>query len=54
MAKRSDTRVTIRLVSTESPSVYWTQKSKRNTPNRLELRKYDPRLRRHVLFRESR
>jgi large subunit ribosomal protein L33 len=54
MAKRGGDRVTIRLVSTESPSVYWTTKSKRSTPHRLELRKYDPRLRRHVLFREAR
>ncbi len=54
MAKRSDARVTIRLVSTESTSVYWTTKSKRNTPGRLELRKYDPRQRCHALFCESR
>jgi len=46
--------MTIRLLSTESSSVYWTTKSKRNTPGRLELRKYDPKLRRHVTFKEAR
>ena len=49
-----DTRITIRLVSTESSSTYWSTKSKRNTPDRLQLRKYDPKLRRHAIFREAR
>jgi large subunit ribosomal protein L33 len=31
-----------------------TTKSRRNTPERLELRKYDPKIRQHVIFRESR
>lgn len=31
-----------------------TTKSKRNNPDRLELRKYDKRLRRHAVFREER
>ena len=55
MAKKSDTRVTIRMVSTEGTgTTSWTTKSKRNTPERLELRKYDKRVRRHVLFCEAR
>jgi large subunit ribosomal protein L33 len=54
-AKRSNTRVTVRLLSSEhSGTTYWTTKSKRNTPQRLQLRKYDGRLRRHVLFLEAR
>jgi large subunit ribosomal protein L33 len=54
MAK-SDTRVKVRLVSTEGTgTTYWTTKSKRNTPERLELRKYDKRVRRVVVFREAR
>ncbi|HCA84284.1 MAG TPA: 50S ribosomal protein L33, partial [Streptomyces sp.] len=28
--------------------------NRRNDPDRLQLRKYDPVLRRHVLFREER
>lgn len=33
-------------------SRYTTQKNKRNTPKRLELRKYNPYLRRYTLHRE--
>jgi large subunit ribosomal protein L33 len=55
MARRSDVRIGVRLESTAGTgTVYMTTKSKRNTPERLELRKYDKRIRRHVLFREAR
>lgn len=55
MARKTDARIAVRLVSTEGTgTTYWTTKSKRNTPHRLQLRKYDKRLRRHVLFREAR
>jgi len=48
-------RQAIKLRSTEgSGYVYMSNKSRRNTPGRLELRKYDPVLRRHVIFREER
>lgn len=55
MAKASGKgpRVTVRMSSTESPHRFTTTKNKRNTPQRLELRRYDPVLRRHVLFREE-
>lgn len=53
MADRGS-RVKIRLRSTESPYTYHTFKNKRNHPARMELRKYDPTLKRHVLFREER
>ncbi|MGF1425325.1 50S ribosomal protein L33 [Kitasatospora sp. LaBMicrA B282] len=33
---------------------YVTRKNRRNDPDRLVLRKYDPVLRRHVEFREER
>ncbi len=33
-------------------SRYTTTKNKRNTPKRMELRKYNPYLRRHTLHRE--
>lgn len=33
---------------------YITEKNRRNTPDRLTVRKYDPRVRRHVAFKESR
>jgi large subunit ribosomal protein L33 len=53
MAKKKKERAQIKMVSTESAHVYYTQKNKRNDSNRLELKKYDPTLRRHVLYRES-
>ena len=46
-------REVIKLKSTESKEVIWTKKNKRNTPSRLELKKYDKRLRKHVVFREA-
>lgn len=52
MAKKEN-RFVITLRSTESPDTYTTTKSKKNTPKRLELKKYDRVLRKHVLFRET-
>lgn len=54
MAKKKGDRLPVRLRSTGSHHVYWTEKNRRNDPNRLELRRYDPTLRRHVIYRESR
>lgn len=55
MGKKTGARVVIRLESTAGTgTVYMTTKSRRNSPERLELRKYDKRIRRHVIFRESR
>lgn len=52
MAK-STMREIIKLKSTESPYVYTTTKNKRNTTARLEFKKYDPIVRRHVIFKET-
>ena len=52
MAKAS-ARENIKLRSTESPHVYSTSKNKRNTTGRIQLKKYDPVLRRHVLYKEE-
>jgi large subunit ribosomal protein L33 len=38
----------------ETPSTYVTRKNRRNNPDRLTLRKYDPVAGRHVDFREER
>ena len=35
-------------------TTYVTRKNRRNDPNRLTLRKYDPVVKRHVEFREER
>ncbi|HSR49800.1 MAG TPA: 50S ribosomal protein L33 [Acidobacteriota bacterium] len=53
MAKRDGKRITVKMKSTESPYRYSTRKSKLNTPSRLELKKYDPVLRKHVVFKEE-
>lgn len=52
MAKKGP-RENIKLKSTESAQCYWTRKNKRNTPDRMEMRKYDKTLRRHVIFKEA-
>ena len=49
----SKNREIIKLKSTESQEVYWTTKNKKKTTGRLELKKYDPSLRRHVIFKEA-
>ncbi len=55
MAKSSDKRPVIKLRSTEGTGyTYVTKKNKTNTRERIELKKYDPVLRRHVIFKEER
>lgn len=46
-------REKIKLKSTESAFCYYTMKNKSNTQERISLTKYDPTLRRHVEFKES-
>lgn len=55
MAKKSQTkRKLVGLVSEESGvRQYYTKKNTMNTPEKLSLRKYDPILRKHVLFTET-
>jgi len=53
MAKKKGVRVIIKMRSTESAHMYVTEKSRRNDPTRIELKKYDPTIRRHVLYRET-
>lgn len=53
MAKKGN-RVKIKLQSTESSHFYYSTKNKQKTPARLELKKFDPTLRRHVLYKETR
>jgi large subunit ribosomal protein L33 len=54
MAK-SDKRVLVKLRSTAGTGfTYVTTKNKTNQRARMELRKYDPRVRQHVLFKEER
>ncbi len=46
-------REKIKLKSSESSECYWTVKNKRNTTDRIELKKYDKKLKRHVTFKEA-
>jgi large subunit ribosomal protein L33 len=43
----------IKMKSTESSETYWTSKNKRNTTERIELKKYDKKLKKHVIFKEA-
>lgn len=52
---RNELRPIIKLRSTAGTGyTYVTRKSRRNDPDRLTLRKYDPAARSHVEFREER
>lgn len=55
MARSTDIRPVVRLTSTAGTGyTYVTRKNRRNDPDRLVLRKYDPVIRRHVEFKEER
>ena len=56
MAKKAqDIRPIIKLRSTAGTGyTYVTKKNRRNDPDRLVLKKYDPVVRKHVEFREER
>ena len=45
--------VRVRLKSSKSGFCYYTVKNKRNMPDKMTLMKYDPFVRKHVLFKES-
>jgi large subunit ribosomal protein L33 len=54
MAKAGENRPVITLACTECKDrSYSTTKNKKNDPNRIELKKYCPRCRRHTLHREA-
>jgi large subunit ribosomal protein L33 len=55
VAKSNDVRPIIKLRSTAGTGyTYVTKKNRRNDPDRLVLRKYDPVARKHVEFKEDR
>lgn len=43
----------IKLESTESSHFYTTSKNKRTMPQKFEIKKFDPILRKHVLYKEG-
>ncbi len=47
-------REKIRLMSTAGTGHYYTTtKNRRLHPEKLELKKYDPRIRKHVVYKET-
>ena len=54
MAKKGDKRKIVGLVSEETGErIYYTSKNSMNTAEKLSLKKYSPKLRKHVLFVET-
>jgi len=43
----------LRLKSTKSNHVIWTRKNKKTTERKIELVKFDPTLRKRVIFKEA-
>jgi len=44
----------IKLVSSEGTGhFYTTTKNKKNMPEKMEIKKYDPVVRRHVIYKEA-
>ena len=53
MAKKGK-REKIKLQSSAGTGhFYTTEKNKQNTPGKIELKKYDPRVRKHVVYKET-
>ena len=53
MAKSN--RDKIKMVSSAGTGHYYTtDKNKRITPEKLEMKKYDPTIRQHVMYKEAR
>ncbi len=52
MAKKGSRQI-IKLKSSQSPHIYSTYKNKKNDPERIEMKKYDPVVRKHVLYKEE-
>jgi large subunit ribosomal protein L33 len=47
-------REKIKLVSSANTGhFYTTLKNKRNTPDKLEMKKFDPVVRKHVIYKEA-
>ncbi len=53
MAKKAGGRENVKMVSSVSGYFYTTQRNKKNMGGKLEIKKYDPVARKHVLFKEA-
>jgi len=46
-------REKIKLQSTAGTGYFYTTKNKRKTTDKVEMKKYDPKARKHVVFKET-
>ncbi|ABZ75006.1 MULTISPECIES: 50S ribosomal protein L33 [Shewanella] len=54
MAKAKGNREKIKLVSSANTGhFYTTEKNKRNMPEKMEIKKFDPVVRQHVMYKEA-
>ena len=54
MAKSKSNREKIKLVSSaKTGHFYTTEKNKRNMPEKMEIMKFDPVIRKHVMHKEA-
>lgn len=52
MAKKGNREI-IKLKSTESSHFYSTTKNRKNTSGKIEIKKFDPVVKRRVMYREG-
>jgi large subunit ribosomal protein L33 len=52
MAKTASDKIKL-ISSAGTGHFYTTTKNKKNTPGKLEMRKYDPKARKHVMYKEG-
>ncbi len=52
-SKKKGGREKIKLKSSESAHFYTTFKNKRNSTGKMEIMKFDPYLRKHVMYKED-
>jgi large subunit ribosomal protein L33 len=43
----------VKLRNNETKEIYWTRKNRKQTDNKLELKKYSKKLRKVVAFKET-
>ncbi len=43
----------IQLKNKETGEVYWSRKNRKKVPRKIQLKKYSKKLRKHVVFNES-
>ena len=54
MAKKGEKRKIVGLIAEETGErIYYTSKNMQNTTEKLALKKYSPKLRKHIIFTET-